>query len=482
MSIAAGIKQKTVHLGKWFLKLSFQKKLLVIAGIAVVAWVTVPRVLSSKQKVSYQTAQVQRGSVISSISESGNVSTVSQTTITSPTDGVITELDVANGDLVVVGQTLFKVKSTATEQQKASAYAAYLSAVNSTKTAQQSKIGLQAQLEQARQSVLDAQSAVDSMNFNRSNNSGVNPSTKQPYTQNEMDSIQSALTSAHENFTAVEAKYNQADTSIGASSASQTAALLAYQATQDSEVKAPIDGTVANLSTVVGSNVSSSGGGTSSSSSSSSTSSSSSASSSSSPVMIIGNFSNLTIKAQVNEVDIPNIRAGQKATITLDAFPDKTFVGNVVNVDSIGASSSGVVTYNAYINLIDPPATIQPGMSASVVIQTARSDNALYVPSSAVQTVDGSSYVRELKNGQLTQVPVEVGISSDTDIEITSGVSEGDTIVTSILTPSTASTTGTTSPFSGLSGNRGFGGGGNFGGGGRGAGGAGGRTVIRGGN
>jgi len=155
------------------------------------------------------------------------------------------------------------------------------------------------------------------------------------------------------------------------------------------------------------------------------------------------------------------VHVGQKATVTLDAFADKTFVGTVTSVDTIGTTSSGVVTYNVYISLVEPPATIQPGMTASVIIQTNRKEDVLQVPTSAIQTTNGTPTVRVLKNGQVTAVPVETGITSDSTTEITSGLSEGDTVVTSIVsqTSATGGSTGS-SPFSGLGGGRGFGGGG----------------------
>jgi membrane fusion protein, macrolide-specific efflux system len=239
-------------------------------------------------------------------------------------------------------------------------------------------------------------------------------------------------------------------------------------------VTAPTSGTVANLSAVSGSTVAASAGNSgsgngnsanSSASSGSSGSSSSSSTSSDSQVLIIGDFSNLLIKAQVNEVDIPKIKSGQKATVTLDAFPDKTFVGTVANVDTIGTTSSGVVTYNVYITLVAPPSDIQPGMSASVSIETDRKDDVLKVPTTAIQNSNGTSSVRVLNNGQINQVEVQTGISSDSETEIDSGLSEGDMVVTSIATPKTSGQSGT-SPFSGLGGGRGFGGGGRGGGGG----------------
>jgi multidrug efflux pump subunit AcrA (membrane-fusion protein) len=471
MKTLLDFKQLPESAFSWFLKASLIKKGIVLIILLVVGWLTVPKVLGSKQKAQYQTAPVERGELISTLTESGNIAAVSQTNVYSPTDGVIEEVYVNNGQEVEAGQDLFKVKSTATEQEKASAYAAYLNSANSVKSSQQSKTSLQAQLEEARQAVLNAQNTVDEMNKNLSNGAN-NPATKQPYTQNEIDSINSALTSAKTSFSAAEAKYNSADTAISASSAFQNSAWLTYQATQDSVVKSPVSGTVANLSVTAGSNISSSGGnggnansGASSSSAASSNSASGSVSSST-PVLVIGNFSNLNIKAQVSEVDIPKIHPGEKATITLDAFSDKTYVGTVASLDTIGSSSSGVVTYNVYINMIAPPSNIHPGMTASVVIQTDRKDDVLHVPTTAIQTTsDGSSYVRVLKNGKMSQVPVETGIVSDSDTEITSGLSEGEVVVTSVLNTTGSRSSSATSPFGSLGGNRtgGFGGGG-FGG------------------
>ena len=108
-------------------------------------------------------------------------------------------------------------------------------------------------------------------------------------------------------------------------------------------------------------------------------------------------------------------------------------------------------------------------MTAAITIQTDRKDDALSVATSAVQTAtDGSSSVRVLKNNKVIDTPVETGISSDTDTEITSGLSEGDTVITGTIAAASGSQTTGASPFSGLGG-RGFGGG-SGGGGARGAG------------
>ncbi len=421
-----------------FLQLSLKKKLAIVLILGVVLFFGSKR-FTNNQQPQYQTAQVEKGSVIVAVSETGTV-IGSQTNVTSPTNGIIVELYVKNGDSVSSSQKLFKVKSTATPQEKAAAYASYLSSQN-TLTAAQAKINaLQSALFKANQTFVNGKGTA-------------NPITDDPtYVQQKADWQQA------------EADYKNQGAVIVQAQAALNSASLAYQATQDSVVTAPIAGTIANLSATIGGNVSvSSGNGTSS--SSSTTSSSTSSSSSNSTVLVIGDFSALQVKVSASEVDVPKLHTGQKATISLDAFPNQTFVGTVANIDTIGTSASGVVTYNVFLTFATIPSGVRPGMTASSIIQTQRHDDVLAILSSAIQTNNGQSFVRVLKNGKITEVPVETGISSDTDTEITSGLSEGDTVVTSVAASSRTGTQ-SSSPFSSFGGGRGFGGG--FSGGSRG--------------
>jgi membrane fusion protein, macrolide-specific efflux system len=458
VNLLSRLKKSFGGLTRWFVQASLIKKLIVLVIIVLVGWFVFSRIFAANgQRPQYQTAQVTRGSLISTLTESGNVSSTSQAGVGSPTTGVLTEMYVKDGDMVNVGQDLFKVKSTATAQEVASAYSTYQNALVSANTAQQNKMAAQSTLEKDRQAILDTQDAVTFLNGNLGG-SKPNPKTGTNYTQNEIDSINSQLTSAQETFAADEKKYTQFDQNITAAQAALTAAKLAYDATQDSVVTAPIDGTVANIAVQVGDQVSASSGNL----SSELNSNNSNSSNTNSPVLSIGNFSKPYIKVQASEVDVPTIKTGQKATITLDAYPDKTFVGNVSQVDTVGAISSGVVSYNIYISFVAPPDNILPGMSATATIQTAQKDNVLMVSTSAVQTTNGQTTVRVLQNGQVTSVPVTTGISSDTDTEITSGLSEGQTVVTGTISTGATQSNGA-SPFG--TGGRigGFGGG--FGGG-----------------
>jgi multidrug efflux pump subunit AcrA (membrane-fusion protein) len=102
-------------------------------------------------------------------------------------------------------------------------------------------------------------------------------------------------------------------------------------------------------------------------------------------------------------------------------------------------------------------------MTATAVIQLDRKDDVVRVPNSAVQSQNGVTYVRVMKNGEMNMVEVQTGLAADDYTEITSGIKEGDTVVTSVATVSTSTTGLTSSPFS--TGNRGFGGAARSGGG-----------------
>jgi HlyD family secretion protein len=157
----------------------------------------------------------------------------------------------------------------------------------------------------------------------------------------------------------------------------------------------------------------------------------------------------------LNEIDIAKIQLGQKVTLTFDAVPDLTITGKVAQIDSIGTVSQGVVNYSVKISFDTNDARIKPGMSANSAIITNIAQDVLIVPSSAIKTGGGANYVQMFDTalpaplagiqGSLSLVPprnqtVELGISNGTSTEITSGLKEGDEIVTKTITSTTATT------------------------------------------
>ena len=142
------------------------------------------------------------------------------------------------------------------------------------------------------------------------------------------------------------------------------------------------------------------------------------------------------VTISLNEVDISSVKTGQKATLTFDAIDGLSVGGTVVEIDSVGTVSSGVVTYDVKIALDNDDERVKPGMSTNVEITTDSRQNILVVSSSAIKTRSDVSYVEVLdKNtNQTLRKNVEVGISDDTTTEIISGLSEGDVIISKTST------------------------------------------------
>jgi multidrug efflux pump subunit AcrA (membrane-fusion protein) len=385
--------------------------------------------------IKYTTSVAEKGTLIVSVTSSGNITSGNSVNITTTSTGTVSKVYVKNGDTVKQGQKIAElVLDQDSQQRQANAYASYLNSVSSSKNSTQSKQSSQASLESARKTVLDAQNAYDKMIDNISKGT-------QSYNDLEKLSIQSVLTNARQNFTALETKYNSSDYSISASNASVTSAMLAYKQTS-SIITAPIGGVVSRF--VLNPGISVSG-----------TSSSSSNNSVSTQVLgaIIKPQGSIQAVVNLSEIDVTKVEPGQKVTITLGAFPNKTFTGSVLMVNTNGSVSSGVTTYPATITIDTDINNIYPNMSVTANIITLVKDNAILVPVAGIQTSNGVSSARILKNGIVSTVTVETGDSNSSEIVVTSGINEGDAVVTSSSSTSTkTSTTTSGSAFGGIGG------------------------------
>ena len=361
---------------------------------------------------------VQAHDITERISESGSVIIAGATAIYSPTHGVIEEIYVQNGDLVGLDDPLFKVVSTATEDEKLAAAATLTAKKSALKTAEQTKLTRQAALEVARQSVLDKQQAVTDKNTTRSE-SNIDPSTGEEYTQNEIDSIDSELTSARYSFNAAEKQYVEADVAIQAAQAALAEASLAFESTKDRIVKSTTIGTVSNLSIAVGGTI---------------LASTADALVQRTPAMRVANFSSNEVILELNETDISKIKVGQSATIEPDANRNLVYDGVVSRVDDIAHDKDGVVVYNVYIDIFDLDTQLKSGMTVDVEIETSSKEQVISVPNSAVKPYQGGRAVRVLNRvtGELEFIPVIIGIRGEEYTEIVEGVEPGTEIVVSI--------------------------------------------------
>jgi HlyD family secretion protein len=190
-------------------------------------------------------------------------------------------------------------------------------------------------------------------------------------------------------------------------------------------------------------------------------------------IMTIADMSLITAEVKVDETDIVNVKLGQPAEITIDAIPNKKFAGHVTEIGNtailrssgMAASQSAISSQEAkdfkvVVALDNPPDEIRPGLSCSAKITTATRQNVLTIPiqaltvrqkgelepkktgSSAAQAAVKSDPAAEkakkeeiqgvfvVSGGKALFRKVETGITGSTDIEVLSGLKEGDEIIT----------------------------------------------------
>ena len=139
----------------------------------------------------------------------------------------------------------------------------------------------------------------------------------------------------------------------------------------------------------------------------------------------------MSISVSVDESEILSVSVGQSAEVTIDSIDGESFTGIVTEIDRAGTSSSGVTTYTAVISIEKTDAMLA-GMSASATIKIDGVENALLIPVDALNRTSSGYYVYtecDEESGTLGgMVEVTAGISNSVYAEITSGLSEGDTV------------------------------------------------------
>ncbi|MDQ6769277.1 MAG: efflux RND transporter periplasmic adaptor subunit [Gemmatimonadota bacterium] len=145
----------------------------------------------------------------------------------------------------------------------------------------------------------------------------------------------------------------------------------------DATVTAPTNGTIiekpVSLGMVITSATSSASGGT--------------------TILRMADLSKVRMRAFVNETDIGNVKAGQVATVTVDAFPNRRFVGIVEQVEPSAVVQSSVTMFPVLVSLNNLDGALKPGMNGQVTMEVARHDNVLAVPSDAIRNARDAATV-----------------------------------------------------------------------------------------
>jgi len=420
---------------------------LVLGGMA---WYSIYK--ANQSVVTVQTGRVARQDLKSLVTASGEIRPKNYTNVLGEGIGKITDIVVNEGDHVKKGDVLLHLENIQPGADVQAQQASIEAAESGMRAAGANFDAAVATLAQ-RQSDLNKAG----LDWQRSQQLY----KEQLISKQEYDSAKATYDGAAAAVTSSQAQVEQARSSReqARSNLDQGRAVLRH--TQDvlrkTTYTAPIDGVVSYIAVRVGENVVPGIQGTAGSS-----------------ILTISDMSVVTTEVKVDETDITSVRLGEPADVSIDAIPGKVFKGHVSEVGELAilrtsgqaamtettANTQEARDFKVVITLDDPPESLRPGLSATAKIQTAQKRNVLSIPIQALaersqkeldeaKNGGGSSVTLAASNtdsagaqknaiqgafvvrgGKVQFVPVQTGISGVTDIEVTSGLNEGDLIVT----------------------------------------------------
>ncbi len=424
------------------------KKFALIAGVAVVLLAIVGFTVEQSRKgvVSVQTGKVVREDLTSVVTASGEIKPKVYVNVGAILQAKITHLYVKEGDHVKQGQLLATLDNIQPAADVAMTDAMLNASRMDADAAKAAVNTASADLKQAQ-----AENERATLDYNR--NKALYDS--QLISKADYDTKKAAYDTAAAQLNQAKAKLAQAKANLDSAEGhiGQNAASLRHadDVLSKTQYRAPFDGVITNLpvregETVVPGIQNSPG----------------------STLMTVADTSVITAEVKVDESDIVNVQLGQPAEVTIDAMPKQKFKGTVTEIGgnavlrSTGVSTAQTTSsgqeakdFKVVIALQNPPANLHPGLSATAHITTAKRGGVLAIPiqaltirergdlnpdkkKSSVQAAapSGSNPKEELqgvfvvRNKNAVFVPVVTGISGPTDIEVTSGLKDGDEIVT----------------------------------------------------
>lgn len=182
----------------------------------------------------------------------------------------------------------------------------------------------------------------------------------------------------------------------------------------------------------------------------------------------------LELQVDVDEADVGQVRAGQSATFTVDAYPDREYPATITQVRYGSKTTEGVVTYTTLLQVSNEDLSLRPGMTATAVINVRKAENVLLVPNAALRFAPPQApaaapggakpslvssllphpphreakasaadhpgrgaQVHVLRDGQLRALPVKTGLADDRNTEVSgSGLEAGMAVVTGVAAAS----------------------------------------------
>jgi HlyD family secretion protein len=387
------------------------KKWLVLALLAIVG-TTIALVWKGEEeseRMDYQTQRAQRGNLTVTVTATGTLEPTNQVDVGTEVSGTIETVDVDYNDQVKVGQVLARLDISKLQAQVLQSKAA---------------------LESARAKVLEAQATVNEMRDELARLRQVwELSDNKVPSQHELDAAEAALDRA------------QADEASAKAQVSEAQATLEFNETVLSKavIRSPINGMVLARSAEPGQTV---------------------AASLQAPVLftLAEDLTQMELHVDVDEADVGQVKKGQEAFFTVDAYPDRNFPARVIQVRFGSKTVAGVVTYETVLNVDNSDLSLRPGMTATADITVKKVENAILVPNATLRftppvkekeaAFDGGSLVSKLlphpprrppkrpegatadqkqervwtpRDGQLIAMTVTTGATDGSMTEVTSG-------------------------------------------------------------
>ncbi|MGH7501883.1 MAG: efflux RND transporter periplasmic adaptor subunit [Longimicrobiales bacterium] len=389
-------------------------------GVGLLAAITIPIIVFSSrdQGVEVRAETVTKRDLVAIVNASGWIRPNRRVDVQSEVQGRVMELAIVEGEVVKRGQVLLRIDPAQAEQAQVRARAALSEA--QARAAQQRAATLQSQRNHERNRIL----------FERD----TTLVSRQALEEAETDyAVQQELLEAAEYGVA------QARATLGE----------ADDRLYKTVIRAAMDGTITRLEVEEGE-----------------TAIIGTMNNSGSLLLTIADLSVMEAVVQVDETDVPEIALGDSASIMIDAFPDRTFVGRVTEIShssvrppeslqgGTGAGQGQAVDFEVVITLGDPPAGLRPDLSATADVVTDTRKDVLSIPIIALAVRDDGDVqalpqedpaaqaaatdagarsdvegVFVLRAGKVTFVPVMVGIAGREHFEVLGGVSAGDSIV-----------------------------------------------------
>jgi multidrug efflux pump subunit AcrA (membrane-fusion protein) len=380
--------------------------LLLGAGGSAYAWIS-GNETTRDDAPTYQEVAVKKGEIRIDFEADASAS-LPVTKVAFPTSGVLASIEVQSGDVVEQGTLLASLDPADIHDRIAEAEAAYQQAVlQREKTVGQRADAIKnelARLDPLTQQVESAQRKYDSMR-----------TAPEAFSTVELADAEAALTSAQTNLSTGQAAYSRlaaddADVAL-ADLAVERAAMAVEQAhapLAETDLYAPIAGTVIEVPAVVGSAVSTS-----------------------SDIVLIAAQSGPEVQASVSELDVADIEVGQAVEVTFEALEDTPYRGQVLGIDPLALQDgNGLVSYAVQLSLDKPDDRIRDGMTGTVDFILREKTGILILPNTAIRMVDGTQMVTVRNDaGEVVFAPVTTGLTDGRQVEILSGLNAGDVVL-----------------------------------------------------